>query len=804
MNLSKWLRFVIASALVVLVLGERPTSVTQAGMLEHQRASSTLSLGSFLKLDGTLDLTSGFNGSLDARGWRLTTTADGTPRFVAGPDAPHKPDIAGDEWWSSEFQIGVSDPGYAAHVYAIAIQGNDIYIGGSFSRAGGIDANDIVRFNTVTQHWSSLGAGIPGGAVYVILINGPAVYVGGSFNDAGGVSVGGLTRWDTVSQTWSAVGGLLTSGNFQFAGTVNALALDGSGNLIVGGYFNHAGMLPIMNIARWNGTAWSAIGGGIGTSNGTDEVYALVASGNDIYAGGSFANPASNLAHWNGSTWLSDTGGTNGIVRALFLNGNALYVGGDFTQVGLVSANRIAVWNGTNWSALGTGTDNTVRSIALGSNGLYIGGLFTQADGNLADYVARWTGSAWVRVSTVLDGEVDALAVSGSDVYAGGDFSHNESGVANHLARWNVVDSAWYTLGNSPNDAINAVAIDGSDVYVGGHFNSIAGLSVSNLAKWNSQTGMWSDVGGGVMLCTGPLCITRVYAIAVNGTSVYVGGDFTYAGAFPQATSVNNLARWDTITQKWSPGNVTGCTVTNCETDVFAIVPDGSGVDVGGYFTTACTSTCITVNNVVYWDGNTTYRALTDGVATGVNGPVSALLNDGYGLYIGGQFTSPRTNLAYFDGTDWYGPGSPLGVFISALAEDDKYLYAGGMFTNAGGHVGANNIARLSLTSAVDWQPVGGGFDDVVLSLAWNGHDLIAGGLFTQNGLTGLNHIARWNTTTETWSLLGSEANGIVTGLAANDSEIFASGRFTQMGGKESDHLARWAHYQIFLPEIVR
>ncbi len=43
-----------------------------------------------------------------------------------------------------------------------------------------------------------------------------------------------------------------------------------------------------------------------------------------------------------------------------------LYVGGDFTGIGTVLANRIAKWNGSTWSAFGSGmNDQSVRERSL-------------------------------------------------------------------------------------------------------------------------------------------------------------------------------------------------------------------------------------------------------------------------------------------------------------------------------------------------------------------------------------------------------------------------------------------------------
>ena len=46
-------------------------------------------------------------------------------------------------------------------------------------------------------------------------------------------------------------------------GYVNALALDGSGNLYAGGDFTTAGGVSANRVAKWNGSKWSALGSGL-------------------------------------------------------------------------------------------------------------------------------------------------------------------------------------------------------------------------------------------------------------------------------------------------------------------------------------------------------------------------------------------------------------------------------------------------------------------------------------------------------------------------------------------------------------
>src|SRR5215204_6479844 len=50
----------------------------------------------------------------------------------------------------------------------------------------------------------------------------------------------------------------------------------------------------------------------------------------------------------------------NGTVRAIAVSDDDVYIGGSFTQVGDLPANRIARWNGTSWEGLGSGVNGTV------------------------------------------------------------------------------------------------------------------------------------------------------------------------------------------------------------------------------------------------------------------------------------------------------------------------------------------------------------------------------------------------------------------------------------------------------------
>jgi hypothetical protein len=323
-------------------------------------------------------------------------------------------------------------------------------------------------------------------------------------------------------------------------GTVWAAVLDDSGYLYIGGSFTAVGDVIATNIARWNGSGWTALGSGM-----NDDVLALAVSGSDLYAGGYFNTAggvsANHIAKWNGSSWTALGSGTDSSVCALAVSGVNVFAGGYFTTAGGVSANRVAKWNGSSWSALGSGMNGGVYSLAVSGSDLYAGGWFTTAtnSGGVAvtvNSIAKWNGSSWTALGSgmghwLYSPSVRALAVAGSAVYAGGSFTMAGGVSAICIAKWN--GSSWTALGSGMDDSddVYALAVSGSDLYVGGYFTTPGGVSANRIAKWNGST--WSALGSGMN--------GGVYSLAVSASAVYAGGAFTTAGG----VSANHIAKWN-------------------------------------------------------------------------------------------------------------------------------------------------------------------------------------------------------------------------------------------------------------------
>ncbi|PYK97624.1 MAG: hypothetical protein DME19_15640, partial [Verrucomicrobia bacterium] len=144
--------------------------------------------------------------------------------------------------WLAVGAAGVAYPGFQSSIGALAISGSDLYVGGAFIQAGGINASRIARWDG--QNWSAMGSGTDSD-VYTIAVAKREVFIGGNFTRAGGQSIRSLARW--VGEQWWPVG----SGITGVSTIVSALATNETG-LFVGGNFPQTGDKPANSFGRWS------------------------------------------------------------------------------------------------------------------------------------------------------------------------------------------------------------------------------------------------------------------------------------------------------------------------------------------------------------------------------------------------------------------------------------------------------------------------------------------------------------------------------------------------------------------------
>lgn len=349
--------------------------------------------------------------------------------------------------------------------------------------------------------------------------------VGASFGLSSSVSNFANIGYRNSNGEWKAMG---TGCN----NTVSAILVHPDGSVYAGGAFTSAGGVGATGyIAKWNGSVWSSVGGGLGVGGNT--VFALaVGPDGAVYLGGAFTDAggvanADRLAKWNGTSYSALGSGINNIVRAVAVGlDGSVYIGGDFTNLTDANGNYISKWNGSAWVSLGSGMNGRVNAIAIGPDGtVYAGGAFTLAGGiaNTA-YIAKWDGSVWSPLSTGVSGEILTLAFGpDGSLYAGGGQTFTApGGQSSSIMKWN--GSMWSVVG-IVNNAVRDIAISGNQMIAVGTFTSANGVALTEkLATY--LNGVWLpmdiDTNGASV----------IYSVALaNAGVIYIGGNWVESTA---------------------------------------------------------------------------------------------------------------------------------------------------------------------------------------------------------------------------------------------------------------------------------
>ncbi len=394
---------------------------------------------------------------------------------------------------------------------------------------------------------------------------GPALFVAGDFTSIGAVLAFRIAKFDGTN--WSPLGAGLTG-----AGGARALCVfdDGSGpKLVVGGAFNNAGGIPCGGIAAWDGSSWSAFGGGF---TNTDPLWGNLrrvealgvyddGSGPKLYAGGYFTSPAHIVARWNGSAWTGLPGflwNCEEFEDAVFAfkvfddgSGPALYFGGSFLfGFGPGAGGGVVRWDGTQLTIVGNlfgincpgavlALESDADSVASGGR-LYAGGYI-----GTSSEIAAWDGASWQEMG-VTAGGASALEMyddgsgSGASLYAAAPLS---PGGPVCVARWN--GAAWQNIGAanaSTSFSIQSLAShddsgDGADLWIGGSLTSIDGLTVQRLAKYVGCGGLGQSYcfGDGSLPTPCPCAAPDVVPIPGGAPNAGCANSFNAGGAMLSA-----------------------------------------------------------------------------------------------------------------------------------------------------------------------------------------------------------------------------------------------------------------------------
>jgi hypothetical protein len=260
------------------------------------------------------------------------------------------------------------------------------------------------NWQTCTQFINTfhfLGAALE---VYDDGTHGPRLFLGTRDESQPPTSNAGLYVWNGASWDVLATVNTLLSGDTRQP-RINTMTVyddDGPGphppELVIAGIFLRVDGLPVQNIAKWNGSTWSDVGGGLSWSV-IPEVHVIYAAdigqGPGLYAAGYFQHAGTTevrgIAQWNGQQWSPLGSGQNSNVQAMALyddgSGPKLWIGGDL-DFGGPTSHQLTVWDGANGTPV-TGepaNGGFIRALKVHDDGrgpaLFVAGSFTAVGPN--------------------------------------------------------------------------------------------------------------------------------------------------------------------------------------------------------------------------------------------------------------------------------------------------------------------------------------------------------------------------------------------------------------------------------------
>jgi uncharacterized delta-60 repeat protein len=445
---------------------------------------------------------------------------------------------------------------------SIAIQSDGkILVGGYFTAWNGTSINRIVRLNSDgtrdTTFTTNNGTGASGSVDSIAIQPDGKILVVGSFLAWNGTSVGRIVRLNSDGTNSE------TSSSFA-NNTVYSIAIQSDGKIVIGGSFTTWNVTTVGRIVRLNSngtldtTFTTNTGTGAASTNNTVDSIAIQSDGK-ILVGGSFTT-------WNGTTvnrivrlnsdgtrdtaFTTNTGtGTDNSIRSIAIQSDGkILVGGSFTTWNGTTVGRIVRLNSdgtrdTDFTTnTGTGANSVVssNSIAIQSDGkIVVCGSFSQWNGTIVGRIVRLNSDGTrdtdftTNTGTGANNSVLPITVQpDGKILVSGHFTAWNGTTVGRIVRLNsdgTLDTTFTTnTGTGTNNIIRSIAVqsDGK-ILVSGQFTSWNGTNVGYIVRLNSDgtrdTTFTTNNGTGAN--------NIVYSIAIQPDGkILVGGQFTAFG----------------------------------------------------------------------------------------------------------------------------------------------------------------------------------------------------------------------------------------------------------------------------------
>ena len=683
------------------------------------------------------------------------------------------------------------------------------------------------------------------GDVRAIAVEGNTVYLGGSFRSIGIRSIQASATFNLDTREWSPLCDGVT-------GETNAIAMTAD-EVVLAGRFKLPGESTAQSLLfrRKDGGACRTDGFPV---LGQTSITSLHVVGTDLFIGGNFIFPGSDSLRGivrfdtRTRTYHPLGSGIAGVVQSIDHIGDSLYVGGSFTIAGGKTASGVAIWNigQSRWEDAPLGLSGSIAKLTRWGERMLVSGR------NVTSRNGRTTHSAIVeagRDSVVPLGisHIDSLfpqvgaaaIIKGKIMFASRTLSAYPATETDMMVAWDTATGTTEIPGGGVRGITFTLTAMGEELLAGGSFQRTGDIVAENIAIYDAGSDAWSALPSRTSNGLTSMSSPTVYALAVrSGEQIYAGGSFRAAGG---QYDYGNIALW--TGSRWQPlgAGVTELGDNDVSGHVQTILPIGdTAVVVGGSFART-TEPYLTLGNIARWSWNdSAWHQFGDGFNSDVL--ATALGPDG-AIYAGGSFArSGATDVAalavWRDGK-WTQVIPELSGTVKALGVVDNRLYIGGSFRISGDDPANGPFCILDLTTggvtvpdstsiemtqiytiAVrdgrvlaagifnnrmsgeaysvaelvenQWRPIGETPQGRALAMAVGHGTIVVGGSMSLTGGPQIANLGFWNG--ERWRDVQGGSENMVFALAMTDSFLYVGGQFQTTGDVVSPGISRWRH----------
>jgi hypothetical protein len=292
------------------------------------------------------------------------------------------------------------NPGADQPVYALALAGDVVYAGGNFMNIGGVSRIRVAAINAAdgtVPAWNTATVG-PNGRVEAISVSADFVFAVGGFTSVG-------TMISPGAAAFSRASGQITAWK-PFANRPVRAVLVSDNVVYSAGSFSSIGGQPRSCFAALDSATGSALPWNPNALGTTVAGLALARSGDVIYAGGSFTDiggqlrlhlAALDIDSGTATAWNPGIPSLNDSVQRIAVANGVVYVTGSFNTIGGLERRELAAvdagtaevlpWNPDPAGPAGTPSVSTLEASA---NAVYVGGNFTELGGRRRSYFAAF------------------------------------------------------------------------------------------------------------------------------------------------------------------------------------------------------------------------------------------------------------------------------------------------------------------------------------------------------------------------------------------------------------------------------